>query len=71
MHYSHESGYTYNEFSIRLLVIMRAEKNERDVTEPKLRVVTFFVESQISQKIIRSMISFDDQPTTWRERASK
>lgn len=52
-------SYTYNEFSIRLLVIMRAEKNERDVTEPKLRVVTFFVESQISQKI-RSMISFDD-----------
>lgn len=38
---------------------MRAEKNERDVTEPKLKVVTFFVESQISQKI-RSMISFDD-----------
>lgn len=70
MHYSHESGYTYNEFSIRLLVIMRAEKNEGDATEPKLSVVTFFVESQISQKI-RSMRSFDDQPTTWRERASK
>lgn len=48
MHYSREIGYTYNEFSIRLLVIMRAEKNGGD---PKLRVVTFFVESQISQKI--------------------
>lgn len=70
MHYSHEIGYTYNEFSIRLLVIMRAEKNGGDFTEPKLRVVTFFVESQMSQKI-RSMIFFDDQPTTWRERASK
>lgn len=65
-----KAGIRIMNFQSGSFVMMRAEKNGGDVTEPKLRVVTFFVESQMSQKI-RSMIFFDDQPTTWRERASK